>query len=397
MIPYDSNQPVEVDERALGEAIREELGQLDLGNSPWLLALSGGYDSRAILSAFEGKHDIRCVTWADEANKDVQFGDVAIARQLAGMANREHVVKTLARPESVADLEFSARRFMRYCDGRTDNLLMYVDGMQMWDQISQSDAGGILRGDELFGTDFAASQVQILSNMRALSFHDYAESPLQRDLAFKFPHALSAGLQKRDGESTSRWRLRLRSSFETPTVYSALAAIRARFMETSSPLLSGRIVRLTKAMSDDDLDNKQLYKHTIKDTFPGVDFAMNRSILTWSEFFNLPQVRERLHEHLCGPLSKELLGRLGISSVNKALTGPVTENHGMLWRVKRQLSTTIVPKWFLRYRQSLASAPALNLRVLGLRSFLVEMLVDEMSKAAHRGASIQNDVKDAIA
>jgi hypothetical protein len=397
LIDHDSSWPVEVDENALEEVIREELGQMDLGGAPWLLALSGGYDSRAILSAVEGKGDIRCISWVDEAKKDVQFGDVAIARQLARSANREHMVKTLVRPETVADVENSARRFMRYCDGRTDNLLMYVDGMRMWDQVSQSDEGGILRGDELFGTDFAASQAQILSNMRALSFQDYAESPLQRDLAARFPHTLPAGLQQRGGESTSRWRLRLRSSFETPTVYSALASIRARFLETSSPLLSGRIVRFAKAMSDEDLDDKHLYKLAIRRKFPDVGFATDRSILTWPEFLALPQVKERLQEHLCGPLARELLGPLGVSSVNKALRQPVAENRRMLWRLKRQLSATIVPKWLLRYRQSLASAPALDLRVLAMRSFLVEVLRDEMSTAAHRGVGIQNDIKDAIA
>ena len=116
--------------------------------------------------------DLTCVTWVDDFRVEQPNSDLAIARLLAERAGRKHIVKTIRRPADAAALDQASRRFVRYCDGRVDDVLGYVDGMRMWDELSASQAGGLLRGDELFGSVFATRTPQILHNMRLESFFE---------------------------------------------------------------------------------------------------------------------------------------------------------------------------------------------------------------------------------
>ena len=202
---------VGVDKDMLATGIRQNFERLNLGSQKWMLALSGGYDSRAILAGLRNQQDVICVTWSDPAKQDALNSDVSVAQKLAQATNHEHVVKVIERPMNVDQLEKSARRFMRYCDGRADNIIMYIDEMKVWEEISLLPAAGILRGDELFGTNYAVEPHQILRNMGLVTFHDFASGTMQHDLAQRFGHKLPTGLRRRKGESTSRWRLRLRA------------------------------------------------------------------------------------------------------------------------------------------------------------------------------------------
>jgi asparagine synthetase B (glutamine-hydrolysing) len=73
----------EVDFAGLKVELTETVSSLQFGSKPWLLALSGGHDSRAILHATRHVDDLTCVTWVDEFLTDRADSDLAIARQLA--------------------------------------------------------------------------------------------------------------------------------------------------------------------------------------------------------------------------------------------------------------------------------------------------------------------------
>ena len=240
----------------LDRAIRDELERVDLGNSDWLLALSGGYDSRAMLAGLGDRSNIKLVTWFDASKQHIQNTDLSIAEELARSTGHELVRMTISVPRSADQLERNARRFVRYCDGRVDNFLAYVDGLAMWDELCELSASGILRGDELFGTASATTRGQILSNMRLASFSEVAPSPIQKILAQRYGHVIPSGLKRREGETLGRWRWRLRATYETPTVYAALNGIRARYFEVSCPLLSGSLVQTAASLPDEALEDK---------------------------------------------------------------------------------------------------------------------------------------------
>lgn len=381
----------------LRQEVRHALAKYDFGDDRWWLALSGGYDSRVLLDSFRSRKKLRCVSWADEQKAEQAGGDVAVARQLADAAGCEHEVRTLRRPDSAGALERSARRFVRYCDGRTDNLLMYIDEMALWEELGTSDTGGVLRGDEVFGSETTFGRGQVLRKMRLMSFRDYSPGARQRELAARYPHALPTGLERRDGESLNRWRWRLRASFEIPTVYSSLSAIRARFVETASPLLSRRIVALAESMNDSDLDDKHLYKEAFRGVFPGIGLASERSILTWSEFFEMSSAIDMLEGHLCSERARHVLGAKLASAAARALQSGAPGSRGERNIAARFASGLPLPKWLRRYRRSFAGPPTLNLRMLAVRSLLAEFAMEELAAAADAGATAQESLRHAIA
>ena len=378
-------------ERADVACLERELSQTMsascFGDQPWMLALSGGCDSRAILYGARNIRDLTCVTWVDEFLVDQPNSDQSIARHLAKISGRKHVVKVIRRPTDAAQLEQSLRRFVRYCDGRVDNYLAYVDGMQIWDDLVASKVGGLLRGDELFGSAFATKAPQILQNMRLNSFADFARSTEQTDLANRFDHATPADLAKRSGESAARWRWRLRANYEISTVYAALNSIRDRFTEVSCPLLTGSLVRIAGSMSTKNLDDKALFRQVVSGMFPGVPFAARISILRRSDILAIPQATELVSDHLGSAYARETLGVQCSKRVGEELTKRGNDNsikadsHGIVAAKKGS-----APVWAKQIKRRFDSPPPLNLPTLGMRSYLASLVQEEMSNTATFGA-----------
>lgn len=383
---------------ALKEEIENVVSAYSLGESPWLLALSGGHDSRALLYGTRNVDNITCVTWVDEASENLPESDVAIARQLAAKAGRNHEVKVIERPGTAGDLEQSLRRFARYSDGRNDNVLAYMDGMSIWDEISAGAAGGLLRGDELFGSSIALSDSRIRHNMRLDTFEDYAESPEQRELAGRHRHKCPSDLMRRSGESVSHWRLRLRTNHEIPVVYSALNAIRSRFIDSCCPLLDRRLVEAAASIQSHHLDERALYVKAVASMYPEVPIAKSRSTLDLGTFLRLPPVAELILGHLDTEFARDNLGSKVIHSCETATrtlkTDPIMSTTGKGSMLSRKIA---MPLWAKRLKRRMDSPLDLNILEVAFRSCLARIIIDEMTESARLGAKIFDNRDRAIA
>lgn len=384
----------QVDAARLQSELDHTMSKSCFGDKPWVLALSGGADSRAILHGTRRIQDLTCVTWVDEFLLDKPNSDLAIARLLADKTGRKHVVKVIKRPADAVMLDQALRRFMRYCDGRVDNYLAYVDGMKIWDELSSSQAGGLLRGDELFGTAFATQESQILKNMRLISFVDYARGDEQSDLAIRHDHTIPADLSKQPGESAASWRWRLRADSEIPTVYAALNSIRGRFTEVSCPLLTGNLVRLAASMSSKDLNDKALFNQVVSGMFPDVPFASRLSILRRSDVLAIPEATELVLDHLGSASARDVLGVQCANRVSEELTklgkdkSIKSDSHGIV-ATKKSSS----PVWAKQIKRRFDSPPDLHLPTLGMRSYLANVVQEEMIEAAKLGVLARNRSK----
>ena len=76
--------------REMCQAIEEVFENLDLDYQKWILALSGGVDSRANLLMLKNIKDLRCVTWGRKSSQVDQLTDAYIAKQLAAHFEIEH-------------------------------------------------------------------------------------------------------------------------------------------------------------------------------------------------------------------------------------------------------------------------------------------------------------------
>jgi len=376
----------------------ETLGDYEFGDGPWLVGLSGGYDSRAILRGTGHIKNLKCVTWVDEAAPRLEDTDVAIARRLADEAGREHEIKTIRRPESAQELEKALRRFVRYSDGRADNILAYVDGMAVWDDFASGDAAGILRGDELFGSSIAIRASRIRHNMNLDCFHDFGASGAQRELAARYSHNVSGNLLRREGESVSQWRLRLRADFEIPVVYSALNNLRSRFIESCCPLLHRHLVQIANSIECRHLDERSLYTQAVAPMYADIPVAVMRSTLDQETFLRFPVVTETLLNHLQSDFARDILGSRCIPAAcasvreheEKHVTGTSTAGGA---RVRGRT----VPLWMRRLKRRMDPRLQLDMATLTLRSYLASLFIEEMREAAKIGAGVYEKNERAIA
>jgi hypothetical protein len=369
-------------DKDLKRALDDTIGGLDFNASRWFLALSGGYDSRCLLSQLRHTESIRAVTWGDPGALRGTSNDVEIARRLAALEGREHQVKEIRRPETPEQFESAMRRFVRYCDGRIDNCLAYIDGMRFWDEICSEDEIGVIRGDELLGSKVSHRAAMILRNMRLTTFHEFAPDHAQNELVNRYSHEVPASLGRTPEESLSKWRWRLRLDHEIPTVYAAMSAVRSRFMESVSPLLTRGIVATAARLSDADLNNKAAFNRVVSELYPEVPIASDRAILFRRELFALEPIRQLLASHLRDSAADALLGqdvtRIAIRDLGDVGAGPEAAGGNLV-------ATGNGRRLLTRIRGKLQLRPGLNTVDLALRSYLATIFLEEIRSVAGRG------------
>ena len=132
----------------LREALIESCGSMDIDLERWVLALSGGVDSRTILASMAAAGTRpRCLTWTTRASLRDPLSDAAIARLAARHFRAPH---RFARLDRAADMAVAVQRFVELGEARTDQFGGYVDGGEMWRAACESGVCGVIRGDEPF-------------------------------------------------------------------------------------------------------------------------------------------------------------------------------------------------------------------------------------------------------
>ncbi len=76
--------------QAMRAAVLDSLAGLELDSREWVLPLSGGYDSRAILLGLPDRRHLKCVTWGSTASLADGTSDSAVAARLARRLKLDH-------------------------------------------------------------------------------------------------------------------------------------------------------------------------------------------------------------------------------------------------------------------------------------------------------------------
>jgi hypothetical protein len=229
------------------------------------------------------------------------------------------------------------------------------------------------------------------------SFHDFADSPEQRDLASRYGHEIPRSLHRKSGESMSHWRLRLRSDFEIPSVYAALNNLRNRFFESCCPLLERRLVQTAASIEGHQLDERAMYKQAVGALYPEIPIAVRRSTLDQKTFLSLPQTVQILKAHLDQDFARDVLGSRCIQSAYACIqerqkTAVMDdENHGGA-RVRGRS----VPMWLKRLKRKLDPLPKLDMATVVVRSYLAMAMTEEMNEAASFGISSSEEQERSI-
>lgn len=258
----------------LNNAIQTSFANFSYDLEKWILPLSGGHDSRAILylikNAVQNPSKIRSITWGLAQSIHQKGNDAFVAKKVADEIGVQH--KYYHTDMSNDSAQTVLRRFIENGEGRIDHISGYADGFAIWKTLFEDGIDGIIRGDEGFGWVTAASPLRIRYHLGCALCTDFSNLVDYRK--YGIPEQVNPEFMKqKESESLYAWRDRLYHRYRIPTVLSALSDLKLGFIEQSTPLLADQIIRSVRTLPDRLRTEKSIFKAIIRDFKPKLEYA----------------------------------------------------------------------------------------------------------------------------
>ncbi len=255
----------------LSALLKETIQGFDFQSSNWAFPLSGGYDSRFILTIlFEGGLRPLTMTWGIAASLTQPGNDAVIAQRFAkhyGLSH-EYLLTEASEdaPEPVVDAFLSAS------GGGTDQLFPYLDGLRMWSSFSERGIDGVIRGDHGLGWIPVGSEQHARTSVDLIILEDFMDRATAEQISDR-GQKIPESLRRRADETVPTYRDRLYQLHRIPIGLAALSDVKAPFVEIASPLLSRRVLEFVREMPDEFRTNKVLFKDIVKSVSPPIPYA----------------------------------------------------------------------------------------------------------------------------
>lgn len=343
---------------------------LNVDFSKWILPLSGGYDSRGILSLFNfigtGLKNLRSITWGLKSVINQSGNDAYVARKLAEHYKINH--KYYLTDLSEEPLESIFNRFLVCGEGRIDHISGYMDGFEIWKTLHNENIEGIIRGDEGFGWVSVDSSSDVRSRIGISLCSDFSNLKKCEELGIN-ENNLPKQLQKKINETLETWRDRLYHQFRIPVVLAALSDLKFPFVEVINPLLSRKIVYQIRSMPDNLRSNKLLFKKIVASMSPNIGYATNGAnasigyILKSKSAIDLFKLE--LNTENCKTFISDKLISYTLENLI-ATHGYESKRQNLIRILKRHL-----PGWIIKKASSLRSVKSVDINFLAFRIFII--------------------------
>ena len=362
-------------EELLKEKLREVTGRLKPDYSRWVVPLSGGYDSRAIicllLESCNGTNRPLTITWGTRAALNVKGNDAGVAAGLAKVLNVEN--RYFVYEESDASIEEIFGRFISSGEGRIDDLSDYMDGFATWKLISEAGIEGIIRGDESFGWTPVTSEQSVRLNVECGLCTDYSNLKDYEKLAI--PHQeVPDYLRKKEKETLSSWRDRIFLEYMQPVVQSALTDLKLAYVEQLNPLLSGKVLKIVRQMPDQLRDGRALFKRVVRSISPDFEFATSPSSLSRSKILKQEKVTGMLKRELSGTEVKNLFSKEFLQHVNQDIKEVSQRESQEKMASSNNSVKKLVPSFFKQAVRTTFALPRLDGNLLAFRVMMVNRM-----------------------
>jgi len=312
---------------------------LKLNYSNWILPLSGGYDSRALLYYLKDRKNekFKSITWGKEDALNDPLNDAYIAKRLAKEAEIEHTY--LQTNLSNEDIDVLINKFVKNGEGRIDSISGYLDGFKIWEELNQKNIQGIFRGDVGWTSDrkihtfFSARKaVGLTLTSDYLNLQNFSKSG-------EYKQNLPDYLKNLPGETPETWRDRLYHSFRIPTVLPSLADLKLGYVEQVNPLLSRDLLELIRKQPTHLRKDKILFKKIVNSMFPEIPFAKNSALESVNNFLQYPHLKEYLRTNLAlmqenEIFNKDFVNNVGANILSKNKPSP-KKNENLIVKIKR--------------------------------------------------------------
>lgn len=282
-------------ERNLEQAVQSSISNLNIQASQWTLALSGGMDSRGLLY-YLPHENLNSVTWGLRSSMKFPRSDASIAKRLADVTGIGHYyAETDYKKQSFPTV---LDRFLSAGEGRIDHFGGYLDGLEIWGDLSGSGRG-VVRGYDAFGRKPPVTTEYQVRRTCNLATSQYAPDQLP-DKFFISESEIPEHLNKKDGESLEDWRDRLWLQYRTPITTAALEDIKLAYVEIINPLLCKDVVRSVQDLPKGLRTNKKVWDSIISKMYPSVPYACMDATQEVGEVLSQPDVKEYICDGLLG-------------------------------------------------------------------------------------------------
>jgi hypothetical protein len=384
------NLPDHEHERLLKAALGRTFDQLDLDPDQWVLPLSGGTDSRAILLMLKDRRRLRTVTWGLETALKDRFSDASIAQALAKHYELDHEYKKTDPPD--LQIEQILTRFLIASEGRTDHVSGYMDGLDIWRSLHESGVCGVIRGDEAFGWRRVNSQrdVRCVNNLVCLS--DYGNLEKISEL---HDQQIPERLLQRESESLDMWRDRIYQTFRIPVMLSSLNDPKTSYIEVVNPLLSRSIIYQVRSLPDHLRHDKKLFRNIVSGLSPDIGFATSAAIDSPANIFRSPGMVDEIVRELhdsgnSSPLTSDVIDFIEKNiRITRIKASP---RRGIKAHIKAMLPRSAIERLsplYSRYRNS-GTAIDMDANRLAFRAYILsrmDRILKEDAQALSRLAS----------
>lgn len=264
----------------LEQALKETFEQLYVDTKKWIITLSGGHDSRAILSLYKKfnnfvKSPIKTITWGEKESLSDSLSDANIARLLAEREHTNH--KYFSTGDTQEPIDKIVERFLHNGEGAIDHITGYLDGFHIWKELYENDIEGVIRGDEIFGYNKIYSEL-IVRNFMGLLFVDDYQNLKKYEYLKTLKQNLPENLKHTKNESLSTWRDRIFQEYRIPYVQASLADLKYPYVEQINPFLSKKIAQVIRELPDNLRSDKKLFKEIMKSVNPkGIPYSKRDS------------------------------------------------------------------------------------------------------------------------
>jgi hypothetical protein len=370
-------------------ALRETFVALDLDRSKWLLPLSGGHDSRAILLHMQDRQTVKCITWGLRTALTTPGTDAFVARKVADFLGLSHQYFETDLTNEPADRILE--RFLVAGEGRVDNIFGYLDGFRLWSSLAARGVVGTIRGDHGFGHRVVSNADEARLRVGMTLWSDYRNVPALAEL--DLPHLAEqrppTALEQQPGESAPDWRDRLFHASRITTVYAALNELKSSYGEIANPLLVRRLVELARTHPEHLRTGKKLFRDVAAEVGIPVDYADAHGTASPDDALGHPSVRELLLDELSSARTRDILSTRFAAFVTGRFRQRSNPRRGSPpYAVLKRSLKRILPRDLTAALKRGPDWHAFPAKQIALRAFLVSRMFERLRSDAKSGHSI---------
>lgn len=368
--------------KKLQTVLESTFTEIKLDYSQWQLSLSGGYDSRGnvlLMPKKDHKENIlRTITWGLKKNENTKRGDAQIARKIANNLNLPNVYfYTDSNDDENNSMRLILERFLKNGEGRIDHVGGYTDGFKIWKDLFESDIRGIIRGDEVFGSYYFASDFHLKKFFGLSLYSDYGNLKKNPFLQ-SFNQEIPGDLIRKEEESVEKWRDRLYQSFLVPNFLSALSDLKQPYVEQINPLLSKKIVMQIREMPDRLRSEKKAFKKIVEKLSPDITFANSSSIITKKSFLEQKAVHDVIFDELDSSFAKSIFPSEFLSEISRSL---VTDDREANWHQNLIINIkAIIPKNIKKMFVKKTFIPIMDNKIIAFRLYMILKMIKIFKK-----------------